>query len=49
MGELIEMPGQVESKREDAWGALATLLNVLVVVVLVSAIPVNIWLWTVAL
>jgi hypothetical protein len=49
MGELIEMPGQVESKREDVYKATAALLNVLVLVVLVSAVPVNIWLWTVAL
>ena len=49
MGELIEMPGQVESKREDLHKALAAFVNVLTLVVLVSAVPLNVWLWTVAL
>lgn len=49
MGELIEMPGQVGSKREEAYDGLAFLLRILAVVVLLSAVPLNIWLWTVAL
>lgn len=49
MGELIEMPGQVGSKREDVFKALAGLVNITTLVVLVSAVPLNIWLWTVAL
>lgn len=49
MGELIEMPGQAGSKREEAYDGLAFLLRILAVVVLVSAVPVNVWLWTVAL
>jgi hypothetical protein len=49
MGELIEMPGQVGSKREDLLKALAGLVNVATLIVLVSAVPLNIWLWTVAL
>jgi hypothetical protein len=48
MGELIEMPGQV-SKREEAYDGLAFLLRIVAVVVLVSAVPLNFWLWTVAL
>jgi hypothetical protein len=47
MGELIDMPKA--SKREEAYDGLAFLLRILAVVVLVSAVPVNVWLWTVAL
>jgi hypothetical protein len=49
MGELIEMPGQVGSKREDLFKALAGLVNVATLVVLVASVPVIWWLWTVAL
>jgi hypothetical protein len=49
MGELIEMPGQAASKREEAYDGLAFLLRILAVVLLLSAVPLNIWLWTVAL
>jgi hypothetical protein len=48
MGDVIEMPGQV-SKREEAYDGLAFLLRILAVVVLLSAVPLNVWLWTVAL
>jgi hypothetical protein len=49
MGELIEMPGQVGSKREDLLKALAGLVNVVTLVVLAASVPVIWWLWTVAL
>lgn len=47
MGELIDMPKA--SKSEEAYDALAFLLRILALVLLVTAVPVNIWLWTVAL
>lgn len=49
MGDVVEMPGQKASKREEAYGAVTFLLNILAVVALMSAVPLNIWLWTVAL
>ena len=48
MGEVIDMP-KTSTKREDVYDALAFLLRIVAVVVLVSAVPVNVWLWTVAL
>jgi hypothetical protein len=48
MGDVIDMP-KASTKREEAYGALAFLLNALTLLLLVTAIPVNVWLWTVAL
>lgn len=49
MGEVIDLPTAAEPKREESAGALATFVNVLTVLFIVAAVPVNIWLWTVAL
>lgn len=49
MGELVEMPGQKASKREDLFKALAGLVNIVAALAFVTAIPLNVWLWTVAL
>jgi hypothetical protein len=47
MGDVIDMPKT--SKREDAFDALAFMLRLVTLVLLVTAIPVNVWLWTAAL